>query len=240
MSSFPLVLLAPSEEKAGGGVLGALPETPAQRWVRTRLAVLARKGTPEALVKAFAVKGLPLDKARSEALALAGEVPLLPALARYAGVAFRALDARSLPAATWRQVFILSSLRGLVRGDEPLPPYKLKLQGILGLKAHWRKALGPLLEQLPEGEVWDLLPGEVADLLKDWQRPRHRVDILDARGKAVGHFAKTYRGRVAHWILVHQEGDPRQVVKGRIPGARWVDLASNEWGGVTLQLEVEP
>ena len=36
---------------------------------------------------------LALDKARSEALALSGSVPLLPALARYSGVAFQALDA---------------------------------------------------------------------------------------------------------------------------------------------------
>ena len=51
---------------------GRLPETPAQRWVRERLVALAKTGSPEALKKAFDVKDLALDKARTEALALAG------------------------------------------------------------------------------------------------------------------------------------------------------------------------
>jgi len=138
MMDLPLILLAPSEDKASGGALGRLPETPAQRWVREQPVALAKTGSPEALKKAFDVKDLALDKARSEALALARKVPQLPALSRYTGVAFQALDAASLPPEVWSQVFILSNLRGLVRGDDPLPPYKLKLAAISGLKAHWR------------------------------------------------------------------------------------------------------
>src|SRR5574337_831931 len=141
MRGLPIVLLAPSEDKAGGGVPGRLVETPAQRWVRNQLVALAKTGSPEALKKAFDVKDLALDKARTEALALARPVPLLPALSRYTGVAFQALDAASLPPEAWAQVYILSSLRGLVRGDDPVPPYKLKLGAIPGLKAHWRQAL---------------------------------------------------------------------------------------------------
>src|SRR5690349_8302159 len=123
----PLILLAPSEDKAPGGHAGRLAESPAQRWVRERLADLVVHGTPEAQRRAFDVKDALLEKAKSEALALKGSTPLLPALARYQGVAFDALDAASLPAEAWQQVFILSNLRGLVRGDELVPPYKLKL-----------------------------------------------------------------------------------------------------------------
>ena len=240
MTLRPLILLAPSEDKASGGARARLAETAAQRWVRERLMALARTGTPEAQKKAFDVKDLALAKARSEALALAGPVPLLPALARYSGVAFQALDAANLPAETWTQVFILSNLRGLVRGDDLLPPYKLKLGAIPGLKAHWRKELPPLLETLPEGPVWELLPGDAADLLKGWARPRHTLEILDARGKAVSHFSKKYRGLVARWLLLHQQGDPRRVLKGRIPGCQWAGLAENDQGGLALRLVVEP
>lgn len=240
MKMVPLVLLAPSEEKAPGGVPGPLEETPAQRWVRDRLVKLARAGTPEAWKKAFDVKELALGKARAEAQALVGDVPLLPALARYTGVAFQALEAGSLPEPTWKQVFILSNLRGLVRGDEPVPPYKLKLAGIPGLKTHWRKALRPLLEKLPEGEVWELLPEAASDLIQGWTRPRHMVEILDARGRAISHFSKAYRGRVAHWVLEHQQGHPHNVLKGRIPGAHWDGVKENETGGMSLRLVVEP
>lgn len=240
MTPLPLILLAPSEEKASGGAKGRLVESPEQRWVRERLVALAKTGSPEALKKAFDVKDLALDKARSEALALAGPVPLLPALARYSGVAFQALDAASLVPEAWIQVYILSNLRGLVRGDEAVPPYKLKLGAIPGLKGHWRKAMAAALEALPVGPVWELLPGDSADLLKGWARPRHSVEVLDARGKAVSHFSKKYRGLVARWILTHQQGDPRRVLKGRIPGCRWEGLAENGQGGLTLRLVVEP
>ncbi|MFN7956799.1 MAG: peroxide stress protein YaaA [Holophagaceae bacterium] len=239
MTAAPLVLLAPSEEKAPGGVVGRLAESPAQRWAREQLVALAREGSPEALKKAFDVKDLALDKARSEALALSGKVPLLPALSRYAGVAFQALEAAALPPAAWTQVYILSNLRGLVRGDEAVPPYKLKLGAIPGLKAHWRKSLATQLEALPEGPVWELLPGDSADLLKGWARPRHTVEIFDAQGRAISHFSKLYRGRVAHWILRHQQGDPRRVLKGRLPGCQWAGVVENDRGGLGLRLVVE-
>lgn len=241
----PLILLAPSEDKASGGTPGPLPETAAQCWVRERLVALAKTGSPETLKRAFGVKDLALAKAQSEALALQGPsarlaAPLLPALTRYTGVAFQALDAARLPPATWAQVYLLSNLRGLVRGDEPLPPYKLKLGAIPGLKAHWKAALPELLALLPEGPLWELLPGDVADLLKGWQRPRHTVEIFDVRGRAVSHFSKQYRGLVARWILQHGQGDPRKVLQGRIPGCRWAGVAENDWGGLALRLELEP
>jgi hypothetical protein len=240
MKARPLVLLAPSEDKAAGGAKGRLPESSAQLWVRERLVALAKTGSPEALKKAFAVKDLALVRARSEALSLAGPVPLLPALSRYTGVAFRALDAASLPPEAWTQVFILSHLRGLVRGDEPLPPYKLKLAAIPGLKTHWRGALPEQLALLPEGPLWELLPGDSADLLQGWTRPRHTVEIVDDRGKTVSHFSKQYRGLVARWILTQQQGDPRRVLRGRIPGCQWVGVSENDFGGMSLRLLVDP
>ena len=240
MSATPLILLAPSEDKASGGTRRRLAESPAQRWVRERLVALAQTGSPEALKKAFGVKDLALDKARSEALALGGAVPILAALARYTGVAFQALDAATLPLEAWAQVNILSNLRGLVRGDQPVPPYKLSLGAIPGLKAHWRKELAGPLAALPEGPVWELLPGDAADLLKGWDRPRHTVEIFDSRGHAISHFSKKYRGLVARWILTHGQGDPRMVLKGRIPGCQWIGVAENDRGGMALRLLVAP
>lgn len=239
MSNWPLVLLAPSEDKAPGGHAGKLPESPAQRWVREKLHELVVHGTPEAQAKAFDARGTALEKAKAEALALHHSLPLLPALARYQGVAFEALDAASLDEAAWRQVYVLSNLRGLVRGDEPLPPYKLKLGGIPGLKQHWQHHLRATLDALPEGPVWELLPKEHADLLKGWERPRHTVEILDEQGRAISHFSKKYRGLVARWILMHHQGDPTQVPKGKIPGCRWNGAEDNALGGRCLRLVVE-
>ena len=234
----PLILLAPSEEKATGGHAGRLPESPAQRWVRERLADLVVHGTPEAQRKAFDVKDAALDKAKAEALALKGSTPLLPALARYQGVAFGALDAASLPAETWPQVFILSNLRGLVQGDALVPPYKLKLSGLPGLKAHWKKALPSLLPSIPEGSLWALLPKDHGDLLAGWDRPRHTVEIVDEKGKTISHWSKLYRGLLARWILMHQQGDPKRVLKAKLEGCRMAGLEDNGLGGKQLLMIV--
>lgn len=234
----PLILLAPSEEKAAGGHAGALPETAAQKWVREKLVELVVHGGPEACRHAFGVNGPALDQARDEALALRHAVPLLAALARYRGIAFQALDAGSLPRDSWKQVFILSSLRGLVSGDDAVPPYKLKLSGLPGLKAHWQRHLKPLLERIPEGPLWELLPGEHAGLLKGWNRPRHTLEIVNEDGRAISHFSKLYRGRVGRWILLHDQGDPSKVKRARISGCAWGGSENNEVGGKCLRLVV--
>ncbi len=237
-AGLPLVLLAPSEDKAPGGRTGPLPEDAAPRWVRERLADLVVHGSAEALRRAFEVKEAGLEKAKAEALALRHSVPLLPALERYTGVAFQALDAATLDPEAWRQVYVLSTLRGLVRGDEPVPPYKLKLAGLAGLKAHWQRHLIPRLGGLPEGPVWELLPQDSASLLKGWDRPRHTVAIVDPQGRSITHWSKLYRGRLARWILEHRQGAPAQVRRGRLEGARWADLEDNASGGRLLTLVV--
>jgi uncharacterized protein len=238
MKQLPIIFLAPSEDKAVGGKAGTLSETPEQRWVREHLIELVVHGSAEAQKKAFDVKDAALEKAKRDAIALKASVPLLPALQRYQGVAFESLDAASLSKAHWKQVFILSNLRGLVRGDEAIPAYKLKLTGLPGLKSHWQKALKPALEKIPQGIVWELLPKEHADFLKGWDRPRHSLEIVDARGKTISHWSKLYRGLVARWILEHQQGDPKKVLKAKIDGCHWDGAEPNALGGAHLRLVV--
>lgn len=232
----PLVLLAPSEAKSAGGEPGILAESPAQAWVRKQVQARVRRAGPEELSRMFGVKdGV---QARAEALELGKAVPLRPALERYTGVAFQALQADRLDPSLWRRVWLLSTLRGLVRGDEPLPPYKLKLGSLPGLRDHWKRHLPGQLAALPEGTVWDLLPEDHSALLRGWARPRHTLEIRSARGVPVSHAAKLFRGTVAGWLLRHGQGDPAKVLKGRIDGCAWLGMADNRVGGVALHLEV--
>lgn len=234
----PLILLAPSEDKAPGGVQGIWAESTAQTWVRERVQALARSGTEAACAKAFDVKGPALARALSEVAQLGPEAPLMAALERYRGVAFEGLEAASLPEACWRQVWILSNLRGLVRGDEPLPSYKLKLGGIPGLKAHWKAHLTAALGEMPAGEVWELLPKDHSELIMGWTRVRHTVSIQDARGRSLSHFSKKYRGLLARTLLLAGDGRPEAVLDLAVPGCRWEGHGLNQTGGAHLTLVV--
>jgi hypothetical protein len=165
-------------------------------------------------------------------------VPLLPALERYTGVAFQALQPARIDRVLWSRVWLLSALRGLERGDWLVPPFKLKLGSLPGLKEHWRRQLPSLFEGLPEGALWDLLPQDHSSLLRDCVRPRHTLEIRSARGGAVSHAAKKYRGLLAGWMLRERQAEPARVLRSRLEGCTWVGQAGNEFGGVKLQLEV--
>lgn len=175
----PLILLPPSEGKLGGG-RGApwrpgssvYPELDARR-----ARVLA--GLARAMAAAPARRGALLG-VKGEALAAATEHNLTvataatrPAIERYDGVLYQALDAGSLPAAHRRRLLaqgrIFSGLWGVVGPGDPIPDYKLKMGATLPrlsrpatrLSTWWRPALTAALAPEVAGQVvWDLLPGE--------------------------------------------------------------------------------
>ena len=72
-----LVLLAPSEEKAEGGVPGAWTETAAQAWVSDRLRALVAADDEAAMAKAFEVKGAALAKACGQVALLGPDLSLI-------------------------------------------------------------------------------------------------------------------------------------------------------------------
>ena len=79
----------------------------------------------------------------------------MPALDRYAGVVYQALDVASLTPAARRRadglVVVTSGLWGLVRGGDLVPDYRVPASGTVpglgGVAAHWR---APLAAALPE------------------------------------------------------------------------------------------
>jgi cytoplasmic iron level regulating protein YaaA (DUF328/UPF0246 family) len=132
-------------------------------------ALAAAMATPEAARRTLlGVKGDALAAATAiDREAASG--PTLPAIERYTGVLYDALDAPSLPARERRrlrtQVAIVSGLWGLVRPGDPIPDYKLKMGATLAplgrLATWWRHRLTEALAPTVAGRVvWDLLPGE--------------------------------------------------------------------------------
>ncbi len=147
----PLILVPPAEGKASGG--DGAPWAPGsmavdldrQRERALRSLTSAMRSNAAARAKLLGVKGDALAAATAANRAVR-EAPTLPAIERYTGVLYGALDHASLaPAARRRldeQLLVVSGLWGLVAPTDRIPDYKLKMGASLGplgrLSTWWR------------------------------------------------------------------------------------------------------
>lgn len=244
-----LVLLPPSETKAPGGdgdpldldALTAPELTP----VRTELV--------EALVKLAddvpaSRAALGLSAKQDDEIARNAELwtsPTLPALQRYTGVLYDALDVGSMTRAqrarAGRRLAVGSALFGLVRGEDRIPAYRLSagsaLPGMPTLRALWKPALSPVLAAVDELVV-DLRSGSYAALAP--VPGAVTVDVLserpDGTRSVVSHFNKAHKGRVAR-LLALTSAEPTDLV--RLRGLlRRAGLHVEHAGGTALTLVV--
>jgi cytoplasmic iron level regulating protein YaaA (DUF328/UPF0246 family) len=228
----PLLLLPPSEGKRAGGhgppwsdshrsfpaldpprraVIGALRAA-----MRDDTASAARLlGIGEATAASAICSNLIIDSA-----------PTLPAIDRYTGVLFEALDYPGLPAKLRRrvdqQVVVLSALWGAVAPRDPIPDYKLKMGATLPplgrLATWWRPALSPLLDDLAARRVvWNLLPGEHASAWKPGGTAAATItvrflDDVTRNGRrqlvTVSHWNKLLKGALVRYVVEHQLQEP--------------------------------
>lgn len=224
-----IVLLPPSEGKAPGG-------SPRSSWNpaagSTGRALGAMRGEiAAALSKAgggsqalLGVKGQALEKAKETNTALSG-ARTLPAWQRYTGVVWGHLDLGSMTATAreraLRSVLVPSGLMGLVRADDPVPDYKLKMGASLPrlgrISSFWRDAITEELLRLADGdEIIDLLPQEHRAAF-DWSRVDGvvRLDLVSRSGGAVGgHNAKAAKGLLARHLLSARAGNAEKRAAG--------------------------
>lgn len=217
-----MVLLPPSETKRAGGDGVPLDldtlSWPALNDVRgelvDELVELARDR--EASRKALGISAK--QDAEIERNATLRAAPTLPAIHRYTGVLYDALDAQSLSgtAATraMARLAVGSALFGLVRADDLIPAYRLsagsKLPGRPGLSTRWRPVLEPVLKSVAADElVVDLRSGSYAGLgrLSDAVTVTVVAEHDDGRRATVSHFNKAHKGRLAR-ILATSRAEP--------------------------------
>ncbi|WP_102144273.1 peroxide stress protein YaaA [Mycobacterium hubeiense] len=144
--------------------------------------------------------------------------PTMPAIQRYSGVLYDALDIESLRGATasraHARLAIASALFGLLRADDAVPAYRLsatsKLPGQPGLPARWRPLLEPVLAEIAASQlVVDLRSGSYVAL----GRVPGAVDVQvlaehpDGRRTVVSHFNKAHKGRLAR-ALASSRSEP--------------------------------
>jgi cytoplasmic iron level regulating protein YaaA (DUF328/UPF0246 family) len=199
-------LLPPSETKAPGGDgppmdLDALafPDlTPVRRKLAEALVDLAAD-VPGSL----RVLGLsPRQEDEVARNATLWSARTLPALERYTGVLYDALDVGGFTKAqrekAGRRLAVASALFGVVRGDDRIPAYRLSggtsLPALGTLRALWRPVLEPVLAGTDELIV-DLRSGAYAALARIPEAVNVRV--VTEGGKTISHHNKAYKGRLA-------------------------------------------
>jgi len=226
-ASLPLILLPPSEGKAQGGdgppwIPGSMSIDLDEHRAAALIALAkAMRGSGAARAKLLDVKGHTLQSATA-ANRGARISPTRPAIERYTGVLYDALDHGSLTAPQRRRldesVVIFSGLWGLVAPSDPIPDYKLKmgvsLPGLGKLSSWWRDELSARLAERASGRrVWNLLPIEHAAA---WRAPadlaQWTVRFLERRPDgtlaAVSHRNKALKGALVRHLLAHPSAEP--------------------------------
>lgn len=219
-----LVLLPPSETKAVGGDgppldLGALT-APELTGVRTELAEHLVKLADDVPASRAALGLSPKQDDEIARNAALWTSPTMPAVLRYTGVLYDALDVRSMTRAqrarAFRRLAVGSALFGLVAADDAVPAYRLsagsQLPGLPTLRTLWKPALGPVLAGI-DGLVVDLRSGSYAALAP--VAGAVTVDVLserpDGSRSVVSHFNKAHKGRLAR-LLATTTAEPDDVV----------------------------
>ena len=217
-----IVLLPPSETKRDGG--GGSPlrlaslSSPELAALRTALVdeLIDLAGDRPAARRALGIS--PAQDAEIDRNAALLSAPTMPAIDRYTGVLYDALDVGSLRGAAAvrarSRLAVGSALFGLLRADDAVPAYRLsatsRLPGSATLAARWRPALEPVLAALAEHElVVDLRSGSYAAL----GRLPGAVDVdvvaehPDGKRTVVSHFNKAHKGRLAR-VLAGSRSEP--------------------------------
>ena len=159
--------------------------------------------------KLLGVGGDHLMRAQAANATLLGAATM-PAWRRYTGVVWEHLDPATLEPAARRRIVVVSGLLGLVRGDDPVPDYRLKMSVNLPplgrLSTWWRDDLSATLDRAARRSfVVDLLPKEHRAAWRPDRVHGVRVELVDPSGKPGAHFAKAAKGRLARAILSSDE-----------------------------------
>ncbi len=209
-----LILLPPSETKRPGGV-GISIDKLAIIWAaldpaRDQLIAATQKVCSNPKKAAETFKLGPKSLGDLEANKNLMTAPTMPAIERYAGVLFDALDYKSLDdvakTRVSEQLFIQSALFGLLPATEQIPYYrfsattklpKLKLRELWteAHKAVWPRLTKPILDMRSKSYAQlNPIPKELES---------YELDVFDETGKALNHFNKKAKGLFVRAAMTH-------------------------------------
>lgn len=216
MTNF-IILIPPSEGKEHGG--SGKPLTKPSMAASAMITKLQQfKGDHN---KLLGVKGTALEQAiTANQNILSG--PTMPAISRYTGVVFKALDYPGLSKVGQKychaHIRIVSGLFGLLKPQDLIPDYKLKIEK-LDAQKYWK----PLIRKQLKGHyIIDLLPQAHAKAVD--YAGGIRIDfkiIKSGRTKPAGHNGKHIKGRFVRWLCENNIADPKHFKKFSEDGFTW-------------------
>lgn len=197
-----MIVLPPSETKAPGGVEAPMALSfPSLDPVRTSLIDVLTATTVDTQMSELKI---PAGKrADAEENLVLRSAPVMPAIRRYTGVLYDALDAASLSDAALSRLAVGSALFGLVRAGDLIPRYRVSGGSKVGgntMKAWWGASVSDVLAQ--QDFVVDLRSGAYQQLGPAPGAVTVRVEQADT-GKVVSHFNKHYKGELARALAPH-------------------------------------
>jgi len=243
-----LVLLPPSETKADGGNgapldLDAL-SFPELNPVRAKMAdaLVSLAADVPASLAALGISARQSDEVQRNAQLWTS--PTMPALRRYTGVLYDALDVKSFTRAglakAQQRLAVTSALFGVVAATDPIPAYRLSggntVPALGTVRGVWKPVLEPVLREI-DGLVVDLRSGTYASFAKlraDAVTVRVVTEDADGNRTTVSHFNKAYKGRLAG-VLATARSEP-STVEQLIRVVRKAGLAVERTGDFALEL----
>ena len=205
-----LILLPPSETKRDGGTEGSVLDLSALSFpsltVQRKRALSALRGISKSVASSTVALGLgPTQRFEIDRNRTVSVSPTMPAIERYTGVLYDAIDVHALGASErtylGEHVVIHSALFGLLRADDPVPAYRFshdtRLPGA-SLRKLWRDSnAGVLAEE--RGLVLDLRSESYVHLGPAGEGSYFiRVVTEDRAGtkRALNHFNKHGKGEL--------------------------------------------
>jgi hypothetical protein len=210
-----IILLPPSEGKQGGGDKDPLEKLPGGvREIQRRFEEY--EGSYQKLV---GVKGDYLEKSIERNKNLL-ENPTMPAIRRYTGTLYKALEYESLKNKAYvdRHVYIMSAMFGCVSATSLIPNYKLKM-GKLKAWKHWKNQTKDRFEN---AFVFDVLT-------KTHRRSVHWTDGVsidfeterNGKRRSAGHAGKKVKGAFVRYLAENNVSSLREAQLFSDHGFAW-------------------
>ncbi|MET3943958.1 YaaA family protein [Corynebacterium mucifaciens] len=217
-----LIVLPPSETKAPGGTDAPMRLSfPSLDPVRTSLIdVLTATPVDTQMHELKIPAGKRAEAEENLALRAA---PVMPAIRRYTGVLYDALDASTLADEAVSRLAVGSALFGLVRAGDMIPRYRVSGGTKVGgktMRAWWGTSVSDVLAQ--QDFVLDMRSGAYQQLGPVAGALTVRVEQAD-NGKVVSHFNKQYKGELARALAPHDAASAEDVAD--IASAAGFDVA---------------